>query len=282
MRHADHDAAIVISTYNRPGALSRVLLALSQQTIAPSQILIGDDGSGPETRQLISGWRQKGLPIEHTWHEDSGYRKTIIMNQAFAKVRCPLTIFIDGDCIPSPSFVEDHLDLSEPGFILAGPRILASPAYTQLMEADQKADFFNQSLFRQIMCRISGEVNRLAPLVRLPDGAWRRSKPKKWELVRGCNFSVETKHVWAVDGFEENLYGWGPDDSDIAVRLINHGLSIKSGRFACPVLHLWHKEESRNGLEKNREYLQNAIAQRRINAVKGLSSHGLTAPPELN
>jgi hypothetical protein len=272
--------AVVISTYNRPRALNRVLLALSRQTVRPSQILIGDDGSGPETRGLICQWIDRGLPVEHVWHEDSGYRKTIIMNQAFSKVRSALTIFMDGDCIPGPKFVEDHLNLSEPGFILAGPRILASQGYTEQLEGNQQIDFFHQATARVLSQRMSGSINRLAPLIRLPDGAWRRAKPKKWELVRGCNFSVESKHVWAVDGFEESLYGWGPDDSDIAVRLLNLGLSIKSGRFACPVLHLWHKEESRHGLTKNREYLQNALSEGRVKAVRGLSSHDLKAPVE--
>jgi hypothetical protein len=256
-------------------------MALSRQSIGPAQILIGDDGSGPETRELISRWGANGLPVEHVWHDDLGYRKTVVMNQAFARVRAPLTIFMDGDCIPGPNFVEDHLSLSEPGFILAGPRILACPQYTKLIETNQAIDFFDQSIFKLLAHRFSGSINRLAPLMRLPDGPWRRAKPKKWELVRGCNFSVESKYIWAVDGFEESLYGWGPDDSDIAVRLLNHGLSIKSGRFACPVLHLWHKEESRNGLQKNREYLQTALSERRIRAVKGLSSHSLKKPIQL-
>ena len=278
MSNSVKTAAVVISTYNRPKALDLVLKGLSEQVRRANQIVIGDDGSGSETRDVIERCLQSGLPIEHCWHEDQGYRKTVIMNQAFSRVRQDLTIFLDGDCIPSRNFVADHLRLWEPGVILAGPRILASETFTKKLEDRSERRSNWQAMTTAIPLKLSGAINRLAPLLRLPNGAWRLAKPAKWELVRGCNFSVGTKDVWACDGFEESLYGWGPDDSDLAVRLINLGVKVKTGRFACPVLHLWHKEESRHGLEKNRTYLQSAISERRIRAVTGLSSHGWTCP----
>jgi GT2 family glycosyltransferase len=117
----------------------------------------------------------------------------------------------------------------------------------------------------------------LLPLIHLPDGAWRKSAPTKWEWVRGCNFSVETKQIWRVGGFEENLFGWGPDDSDIAVRMINAGVRVKSLRFAAPVLHLWHKEESRVTLEQNLAYLHAALAEKRTRASAGFSDEEIAA-----
>lgn len=274
-------AAVVISTYNRPRALQLVLLGLSRQLVPPSQIVIGDDGSGEETRQIINHWRQSGLPIEHCWHSDEGYRKTIIMNHAVSRVKEPLTIFLDGDCIPSPMFVADHIRLHEPNVINAGPRILADWRLTGELEAAGNDIWFHRGSLSSLQDRVKGRINRLLPLISLPDGSWRNRNPRKWQLVRGCNFSVATEAVWQVDGFEESLYGWGPDDSDIAVRLINSGLRVKSARFACPVLHLWHKEESRQGLERNRSYLQSAIEERRTKAVTGLSAHGFSRPNEV-
>jgi hypothetical protein len=97
-------------------------------------------------------------------------------------------------------------------------------------------------------------------------------QPRNWKLVRGCNFSAPLEDVLAVDGFEESLEGWGPDDSDLAVRLINHGLRVKNLRFAAPVLHLWHREESRQNLTRNREFLKGAIKEKRVRAIAGISS----------
>jgi GT2 family glycosyltransferase len=263
------DVSVVISTYNRPKALNLALAGLSRQRLQPQQILIGDDGSGPETEAVIRRWAQQGLPIEHLWHEDVGYRKTIIMNKALANVRTSRCVFLDGDCVPLAGFVEDHVRYAQADRILAGPRILASASFSAALESIGPSSL-NFTPTTWLLHRLSGNVNRLTPLIRLPDGGWRNKNPRKWELVRGCNFSVESKHLLEVGGFEESLHGWGPDDSDIAVRLINLGLQVKSLRFAAPVLHLWHKEEDRGNLQRNREYLNDAIATGRIQAILGL------------
>ena len=270
------DAAVVISTYNRPKALNLVLQGLSRQKVQARQIIVGDDGSTDETRDVIESWRSQGLPVELCWHEDRGYRKSVIMNQAMRAVNQPLCIFTDGDCVPLEGLVRDHVRYAEAGYILAGPRMLASSALTQRLECGSES-CLGRSIFWWLGQRAHGNINRLLPLVHLPDGAWRKSAPTKWEWVRGCNFSVETKYVWRVGGFEENLFGWGPDDSDIAVRMINAGVRVKSLRFAAPVLHLWHKEESRVTLEQNLAYLHAALAEKRTRATAGFSDEEIAA-----
>lgn len=269
-------AAVVVSTYNRPKALNLVLQGLFDQKIQARQIVVGDDGSTEETRDLIESWQSRGLPVEHCWHEDRGYRKSVIMNQAMRMVVQPLSIFTDGDCVPLEGFVRDHVRYAEAGYILAGPRMLASAALTQGLESDADS-CLGRSIFWWLGQRMRGNINRLLPLIHLPDGAWRKSSPTKWEWVRGCNFSVETKQIWRVGGFEENLFGWGPDDSDIAVRMINSGVRVKSLRLAAPVLHLWHKEESRVTLEQNLAYLHAALAEKRTRASAGFSDEEIAA-----
>ena len=269
-------AAVVVSTYNRPKALNLVLQGLFTQKIQARQIVVGDDGSTEEPRDVVESSKSRGLPVEHCWHEDRGYRKSIIMNQAMRMVNQPLSIFTDGDCVPLEGFVRDHVGYAEAGHILAGPRMLASAALTQKLESEAES-CLRRSIFWWLGQRACGNINRLLPLVHLPDGAWRKSSPTKWEWVRGCNFSVETKQIWRVGGFEENLFGWGPDDSDIAVRMINAGVRVKSLRFAAPVLHLWHKEESRVTLEQNLAYLHAALAEKRTRASAGFSDEEISA-----
>lgn len=262
--------AVVLSTYNRPKALDLVLQGLSLQSYAPQQIVIGDDGSGQETSRVIEKWLSRGLPIEHCWHEDKGFRKTIIMNEAIRRVSAGYVIFMDGDCIPFRDFVKDHVSYRESGWVLAGGRILASQHLTEELEL-RKRDFFRISILGWWVLRLNKQINRWLPLIRLPDGIWRKQQATKWELVRGCNFSVDLKALKAVNGFDETLDGWGMEDSDLAVRLINSGLKVKTLRYAAPQLHLWHKEEDRSKAKRNTDFLNETISTKRIRALKGLS-----------
>jgi glycosyltransferase involved in cell wall biosynthesis len=271
----ERGAVVLVSTYNRPRALTLVLGGLARQSIAPTQIIIADDGSTEETRRVVNAWIHRGLPIEHCWQEDRGYRKTKVMNDALTRARPGLCIFLDGDCVPFPDFVSNHLSMAEPKHISAGSRVLASERFTNQLEAEGNIGQLD-SWRTWISRRLKGDVNRINQLVYLPDGPWRKMQSKNWRLVRGCNFAVRLEDVLAVDGFEESLEGWGPDDSELTVRLLNNGLLVKNLRFAVPVLHLWHKEESRQNITRHRGYLQEAIETKKIHAAVGISSRRLS------
>lgn len=247
-----------------------MLQGLYFQSCKPQQIVIGDDGSGPETQRVIEYWTQKGLPIEHCWQEDKGFRKTVVMNEAIRRVSAGYVIFMDGDCIPFKNFVQDHWSCRQPGCVLAGGRILASQSLTKELE-NKECDFFEISILGWWILRLKQQINRWLPLVRLPDGKWRLKQSKKWQLVRGCNFSVDLSALKTVDGFDETLDGWGMEDSDLAVRLINSGLKVKTLRYAAPQLHLWHREEDRSNLKRNVDFLNETISTKRTRALKGLS-----------
>ena len=51
--------SLVISTYNQPAALTKVLQGVARQSRAPDEILLADDGSGESTRELIDHWRKR-------------------------------------------------------------------------------------------------------------------------------------------------------------------------------------------------------------------------------
>ena len=73
-----------------------------------------------------------------------------------------------------------------------------------------------------------------------------------------------------INGFDESFIGWGREDSDLVVRLINNGVRRKEGNFATGVYHLWHKLNSRDNFSQNDKLLNQAIELRKIKAIKGL------------
>jgi len=58
---------------------------------------------------------------------------------------------------------------------------------------------------------------------------------------RAVTWPVGKKDALAIEGFDEELVGWGHEDADFVFRLSEIGITRISGAWATEVLHLWHK-----------------------------------------
>lgn len=95
---------VIISTYNNPEWLEKTLIGYMNQERRADEIIIADDGSGPDTCSLIERYKAV-LPIKHVWHPDEGFRKTRILNLALTSATSDYLIFTDQDCVPRNDFV---------------------------------------------------------------------------------------------------------------------------------------------------------------------------------
>lgn len=269
--------SVIVATYNRPDALDAVLRGLSRQTDRNFEIVIADDGSGPGTAQAIARrGAAMSTPIVHVWHEDRGFRLAEIRNRAILESRGAYCVFLDGDSIPRPGYVAAHRRLAEPGWFVAGNRILLSQALTERALRDGLA-LETWGLAQMLRARRDRGINRLAALFSLPLGPLRKLNATQWRGARGGNLAVWRGDLDRVDGFDAAFSGWGREDSDIIVRLFRAGVRRKDGRFATGALHLWHPENDRAALPENQRRLDEAIAGTHILARRGLSA--LAAEP---
>lgn len=266
--------AVIVTTYNRPDALAAVLEGFLAQTDANFEVLVADDGSTGDTAQVVKDFqRRASFPVVHVWQEDDGFRAAAIRNRALAASGADYIIFTDGDCIPPADFVARHRALSEPGCFLSGNRLLLSEAFTRRL-LREKIPVHSWGASDWLLARVRGDVNRLLPLLRLPDVAWMRKRaPNRWQGAKTCNLSAFRQDLLRVNGLDESYTGWGQEDSDLVVRLIRAGLVNKSARFSAPVLHLWHKENDRSHLEENRRRLQDVLSAANVRALKGVDQY---------
>jgi glycosyltransferase involved in cell wall biosynthesis len=266
------DISVIVSTYNRPDALGAALRALGRQTVKDFEIVAADDGSGEATRDVVNAWQPKlGVPLTHVWQEDRGFRLAEIRNRAIAASSGKYLIFLDGDCIARPDFVAAHRALAEPGFFVAGNRVLLSHALTdEILANDLQPEYWSPADW--VRHRARGDVNRLLPLFSLPLGPLRKRFAEEWEGVRGGNFAFHRPDLDRVDGFETSFTGWGLEDSDLVIRMMRAGVRRKDGRFATGVLHLWHSEADRSRFSTNRARLDELIKSDRVRALSGLSA----------
>lgn len=273
--------SVIVTTYNRPDALRVCLESLSAQTDRDFEILIADDGSDHRTRELIARraleLRDK-MAMQHIFHEDLGFRAGAIRNKAVAASRGEYIVFMDGDCIAFPDFIAMHRKLAEPGFFVPGNRILISPGYTaeilrNNMALHTKPWLYFWGLF------LTGKINHIGSLLRLPLGRLRRLQARKWKQAKTCNLGLWKSDFQRVNGFDELFEGWGYEDSDLVIRMIHRGIRRKSGRHRIPVLHLWHTNNDRSRADVNRKrLLARASNPEFIFAEKGFNQYTESAP----
>ncbi|HUF79502.1 MAG TPA: glycosyltransferase family 2 protein [Burkholderiales bacterium] len=266
--------SIVVTTFERPDALDAVLRSLAGQTDRRFEVVVADDGSGPATAAVIEQWKQKiGVPLSHVWHEHREFRAAEIRNRAIRASRGDYCIFLDGDCLVRRAFVGAHRKLAEPGWFVTGNRALLSRLLTDAVLRRQLAPE-NWPMSFWIGHRVTGGINRLAPVMRLPIGPLRKTRPQAWEGARSCNLAVWRADLDRVDGFDASFSGWGREDSDLLVRLLHAGLRRKDGQFATGVLHLWHRDSDRSRLPDNEEKLAQVLKSDRVRAERGMSCLG--------
>ena len=257
--------ALLVSTYNWPQALNLVIKSALFQSHPPNEILIADDGSKAETRELIERFQQStAVPIRHTWQEDLGFRKAKILNKALAGSAAEYVIQVDGDCIMHPHFVADHLRSAEAGAYLFGSRVNILP------EAVAEVLGSGETTFGPFSGRIKNKTRNL----RIPFlAAWYRPSASFSRKFRGCNVSFWRKDFLAVNGYNEQYEGWGREDSDLVIRMGNLGVRGKRLRYGGIVYHLFHPTNSDSQYARNDQLHSEVIANKVVRIADGVDQY---------
>jgi glycosyltransferase involved in cell wall biosynthesis len=245
--------ALVISTYNWPQALRSVLRSIATQSRKPDEVLIADDGSGPETESIIEFFTSKlEMPVKHIWQEDRGFRKSAVLNKALSFTNADYIIQIDGDCILHPQFIRDHLAGVEEGTFLYGSRVNIFPGAVQkvLKMKNPRFPIFSSAIKNK-------SRNLRIPFFQKLYG----SKTKFSNKTRGCNLSYWRKDLIGVNGYDETMEGWGREDSELVIRMLNNGVKGKRLRYGGILYHIYHPEKSREFLLKNSEIQTRTIEE---------------------
>lgn len=268
--------AVIVTTYNRPDALAAVLEGYCGQSDQDFRLVVADDGSKEETAEVVRQFvRRMPFPLTHVWHEDRGFRAAAIRNRAVASTDADYMIFTDGDCVPPRHFVRVHKQLAEPGYFLGSNRVLLSAWLTNRV-LHQRLPIHAWSGIDWIQSWFRREINRVFPLITLPDAPFRKWTPDRWKGIKTCNLSVWRTDLIRVNGFDESYEGWGLEDSDLVIRLLHAGIKHKNARFGAMVFHLWHQEQDRQHFHENQKRLNDLLQSTTVRAAVGLDQYGFS------
>lgn len=256
---------VVISAYNHVRPLELCLAGFRNQTTPPKEILIADDGSGPETRALLARLLPAlPCPAHHLWHEDQGFRKNIILNRALAEATGDYLVLTDADCIPHPRFVEDHSLLAEVGFWVQARRCYLNESASASLCPGQRVPGF-RLFFR-------GKMRGAAKGFRWPLPLLRRDTRQRG--IIGCNMAMWKSDLLAVNGWDEEYVGWGlGEDSDLGSRLYHLGRPRKFVYGRAILYHLHHPILSRDHLPTSRARLEETLRSKKVRCDRGVNQY---------
>lgn len=232
--------SVILSTYNSPDWLTKVVLGYSAQTHRDFEIVIADDGSDANTQCRIEHLRRTTqLRIRHVWHPKQGFRKCRILNRAILAATAEYLLFSDGDCIPRQDFIAQHVRLAAPGRLLSGgavflPRLLSEQISTDDILSGRVCD---ARWLTANGCQRSRKLWRLRAQGRLAALIDRFTTTRA--TFNGQNTSIWKADVMRVNGFDERL-GYGGLDRELGERLFQAGVRPCQIRHRAVCVHLDH------------------------------------------
>jgi glycosyltransferase involved in cell wall biosynthesis len=232
--------SLVVSSYNQPNALALVLEGVLTQTRTPDDLRVADDGSEPDTRELVQAFAgQAPFPVHFETQEDRGFRKSRALNAALRPALGEVFLFLDGDCVPPPGWAAHHLHALERGadFSTAGYVLLDLEQTRSLTREEVAAG--------GIDARCGPEQRRRFRAIHRREQLYRWLRRPRKPKIRGGNWAVTRAALFAVNGFDERFDGFGKEDSDVRNRLRNAGFRGVSLWDRAWVFHCDHDLDER-------------------------------------
>ena len=249
MKGRDFSTALLITTYNSPVFLHTCLESVAAQSVMPSEIIIADDGSTSATREVVDSFRSViSAPIRHVWHEDDGFRLTMIRNKGIAASNSDYIIQIDGDLILDRNFVADHIAVATRGCFVCGSRVMLTRRQTSSIVAAKETNI----PFWVRMTTIN--AYRYSLVMRWWASHYQPDDPLR---MRGCNMAFWREDLLSVNGYNEELTQWGHEDSEMALRLMNSDVKKRHLKFGGVVYHLYHALSPRDNEQRHYDMIRN-------------------------
>lgn len=267
--------SIILTTYNSETWLEKVLWGYTMQSYIDFELIIADDGSTNETKNLIEKFQTKFKnPIIHVWQKDEGFQKTKILNKAIVKASCEYILFSDGDCIPRNDFVATHLRHMKKGSFLSGGYFKLNDFVSNSIS---EIDIKNQTCFQTKWLLENGlKWNfRLIKLTKNKFFAFFMNwiTPTK-KTFNGHNTSCFKEDLIAVNGFNEDMK-YGGLDREIGERLFHNNIRSNQIRYSAICLHLNHNRSyaTKDNWLKNNNIRQFNKQHKVIAIQNGLSKY---------
>jgi glycosyltransferase involved in cell wall biosynthesis len=244
----DASVSLIVTTYNSPDRLELTLCSVLSQTVMPGEIIIADDGSTPDTAAIVQLCQSVfPVPVKHVWQSDKGFRLSLIRNKAIGQAEAPYIIQIDGDVILERHFIEDHLHFRKAKHVIIASRMNYTAGMTKRKLKTRNFRISCTALpftffpfFRNIRSKM------------LANWFISKSRHRDMSWAAGSNMSYWKEDALSINGFDNDLVGWGYEDNDFIGRMKNRGVATIAIKHNCIQGHLRHVKNVREHVQRNK------------------------------
>lgn len=266
-------ASVIFSTYNSTEWLNKVLWGFHFQDNKEFEIIIADDGSKPETKDVIEKFsKETHLNVQHVWQADDGFQKCRILNKAILASKGDYLIFTDGDCIPRHDFVSTHKKYAKKGYFLSGGYFMLPMEASKAISIDdiKNGNAFNADWLIAHGLKSNFKVNKLTAKG-IKQKLLNALTPTK-RTWNGHNASTWREYFFNANGFDERMQ-YGGEDCEFGDRLKHSGIKARQIRYSAICVHLDHARGYVNDemLKKNKEIRQSTLKTRATQTQFGLN-----------
>lgn len=244
---------VVIPAFNRSNNLRLLLSSLERQTSQDFTVVIADDGSTDNTREMVlataelSNWRGRLRWVG--CGKNRGGRRGRARNIGVGNLPLQATdvLFLDSDIVLSPDAVEEHqrlLSCERPS------TVFGMFDWLPPLPEETIGEFIEGGRFAELLAlvpqipqeRVEGTF--IGPELRraeLFNDMKRSALDGRWALY--TNTSLPLASFESVNGFDEGMYGYGFEDMEFGLRCQQAGMECLYARGARGA-HVWHAKAS--------------------------------------
>jgi glycosyltransferase involved in cell wall biosynthesis len=258
---------LVVTTYDRPDALARVLTSVRGQSLWPDEVVVAEDGSGPVTAEVVRRFASLArCAVRHVTQPHDGFQAGRIRNAAIASTACDYVLLLDGDMVAHPKFIEDHVAHARRGYFSQGVRVALDARATR-MQLEPGAGIPGP------LAPGLGGLRRSYALRSPAMSALLHRAANSIVAIKSCNQGFWRADLLAVNGFDEQMRGWGSEDKELCARLENAGVRRQTLLFAAIAFHLDHPPACRDSASANRALWRETVRSRRTRCDAGIDRH---------
>ena len=195
--------SIVVPTYNSACTILKTIQALLAQDYPKenTEIIVVDDGSTDNTRELI-----KGYPVKYFFQSNAG--PAAARNLGWRNSSGEIILFTDSDCIPDTNWASK---------LVANYADYRTGAVGGSYGIKNKENLLADCIFQEISIR-------------------HEMMPRKVKALGSYNLSVRVDILRSIGGFDESYTIASGEDNDLSYRILKAGYTLVFSKDAI-VLH---------------------------------------------